>query len=129
MKVEEIHMRARWRILLAVDLGLFNLALFLFALLPPYNLIPQEWVAMGLAVFAMIGVITHALPLIHLPGERWAYMITSWVGLYVLVAYEKLSSDPYYMKVSMAMFLLSGIASAYAAHVIDGGPRAVDGHV
>ncbi len=123
-------MRERWRILLAVDLGLFNLALFLFAWLPPTDILPQEWLAMALAVFAVAGVVAHAIPRVHLPGERWSYMITCWVGLYVLVAYEHLSTDPYSMKIPMAAFMLSGIASSYAAHVIDGGPRAaVDGHV
>lgn len=80
---------------------------------------------MAFSAFAMIGVVTHALSQIHLPGERWAYMITSWVGLYVLVAYEYLSTDPASMKIPMAVFILSGVASAYAAHVIDGGPRAL----
>lgn len=123
-------MRHRWRVLLAVDLGLFNVALFLFAWLPPLEILPQEWAAMALALFAMVGVVTHALPWIRLPGERWAYMITSWVGLYVMAAYVHLSPEVWAAKAPITVFILSGVASAYAAHVIDGGPRAtVDGHV
>lgn len=116
-------MRHRWRILLALDLGLFNVSLFMFAWLPPTRILPQEWLAMVLSLLAFIGVVANAIPRVRLPGERYAYIITVWVGLYVLAAYARLSTDPTYMKITMVSFLTSGIASAYAAHVIDGGVR------
>lgn len=113
-------MNPRWRFFLALDLGLFNLALFVFAWLPPETLVPVERVAMALSLIAFIGVVGHAIPWVTLPGEKWAYLITGAVGLYVLLGYIASSTAPYYIKVPYCAFMLSGIASGYAAHVIDG---------
>jgi len=120
-------MRQRWRVLLAVDLGMFNVALLLFALLPPYNIIAQEWVAIFASAIAFFGVVSHASVRITLPGDRWAYMVTLCVALYVLVAFEFSSAHlPTYMRVSVGAFILQGAASAYAAHVIDGAKSTLD---
>lgn len=113
-------MRHRWRVFLAIDLGLFNIALFVFALFPPGELLLQEWVAMGLAAFAFIGVAAHASPWIRLPLERYVYLITGAVGLYVFFAYLNFSPTEPLNKLPFLLFMSSGIASAYAAHVIDG---------
>ena len=113
-------MRHRWRVFLAIDLGLFNIALFAFALLPPGDLLLQEWVAMGLAAFAFIGVVCHASSWIRLPFERFAYLVTGAVGLYVFFAYLNFAPAEPFNKRPFLLFRSSGIASAYAAHVIDG---------
>lgn len=113
-------MNPRWRFFLALDLGLFNLALFVFSWLPPSTLVPVEKVAMVAALLAFFGVVGHAIPWFTLPGEKWAYLITGAVGLYVLLAFISTSTAPYYIAVPFCMFMLSGIASGYAAHVIDG---------
>ena len=59
--------RQLWRKVLAADLGLFNAAIFMFALLPPTTLLPQEWLAMILSGAALVGVVAHALPCWRVP--------------------------------------------------------------
>lgn len=114
----------QWRKVLAADLGLFNIAIFFFALLPPATLIIQEWVIMVLAVLSLIGVISHASSRINLPGENWAYLATGFTGLLTMFAYEIFADvDEYQDKVAFGLFLASGVVSAYAAHLIDGGKR------
>lgn len=115
--------RQRWRAALALDLGIFNLALIVFALLPPWNLTLIEQGAILLAAGALIGVVAHALPRVHLPGEGWAYLASGAAGAYVTLAYSMNSTAPYYIKAPFIMFLLSGVASGYSAHVIDGRRR------
>lgn len=112
--------RHLWRRVLAADLFLFNVAIFFFALLPPIDLNNFEIVALILSGFAAIGLVTHATDKITLPKEHLSYMITSSVGLYVFGSYMHMSTQPYYIKVPYLIFLLSGIVSGYAAHVIDG---------
>lgn len=112
---------SRWRRLLAIDLGLFNVALFLFAMLPPENIVPVEWSVMILASLCAVGVVSHALASIRIPGEQWSYLMTGAGGLYVFGVYSQVESVPLSVKIPYLAFLLSGSASGYAAHVIDGG--------
>ncbi len=114
--------RRLWRKVLAADLGLFNVAVFFFAWLPPSTLKVQEQLIMVGAVFAAIGVGTHAMRRVRLPGEQWAYLVTAMVGALTLLIYAHLAVDPYSVKVPYCLFLLSGVVSGLAAHVIDGGP-------
>jgi hypothetical protein len=125
----------RWRRLLALDLGIFNVGIFVLALIPPTTLIIPEGVAMALSSFAFVGVIAHATDRFHVPLEEWSYLLTGWVGLLTFVGFELLAEadTPLVYRVSVGLFLLSGVASAYAAHVIDGGrkdaqPRGSGGH-
>jgi hypothetical protein len=114
--------RTLWRRVLAADLGLFNAAIFLFALLPPTTLLPQEWLAMVLSGLAAIGVVAHACTRIRIPGEGYAYLATAMVGSYVFAVYAHAAEAPASIKAPFLLFLASGIASGLAAHVIDGGP-------
>jgi hypothetical protein len=116
-----MHRTIIWRRVLAFDLGLFNIAIFFFGLLPSRTLEINETIAMIFATIAFIGVIARAINRITLPGEEWSYLATGALGAYVFFGYVLSSPDPYDDKVPFALFLLSGIASAYAAHVIDGG--------
>lgn len=115
--------RRLWRRVLAADLGVFNVAVFMFALLPPSTLKAQEWIIMAGAVLAGIGVVSHASTRIHLWGEGYAYLATSMVGGLTLLIYAHLATAPYYVKIPYVLFLLSGVVSGLAAHVIDGGPE------
>lgn len=112
----------RWRAVLAADLGLFNVALFLFAWLPPTSIIFAEWLTMAVSALCAVGVISHALPRVKLPADEWAYLMTGATGLYVFAVYGSATEIPVYLKVPFLAFLLSGSMSGYAAHVIDGGP-------
>jgi hypothetical protein len=120
--MSHVHDRTMWRRVLAADLGLFNAALFAFAAIPPETIVPLEGVAMFLSGVALIGVIAHACRAIHLPGENYSYLVTSMVGVYVLLGYLT-SPGVLYQEIPIALFLCSGIASGLAAHVIDGGPE------
>jgi hypothetical protein len=115
-----MQINTRWKRLLALDLGLFNVALFAFAYIPPETLIVPEILVMAGSVFCLIGVISNAFPKVHLPYEEWAYFITGLLGTLTLLLYVHFSShagDILY-RIPIDLFLLSGIASAYAAHVI-----------
>jgi hypothetical protein len=114
----------QWRKVLAADLGLFNIAIFTFALLPPNTLVVQEWIIMTMAIFGLIGVVSHSSKNIKLPLENWAYLVTGATGLLTLFAYEIFAkSDASQYRITYGLFLVSGIVSAYAAHLIDGGKR------
>lgn len=115
--------RSFWRKVLATNLILFNVAIFLFAWLPPSTLVMPERIALGASAFAAIGLFSHAFDWFNLPGEHLSYLITGSVGVYSLVGYAVDDSVPYYVKAPVLCFMASGIASAYAAHVIDGGRR------
>lgn len=112
------QINTRWRRLLALDLGLFNVALFAFAYIPPRTLIIPEIIVMIGSVLCLIGVVSNALPKIHLPYEEWAYFITGLLGTLTILLFTRLSPDEILLKIPIDLFLLSGVASAYAAHVI-----------
>lgn len=115
------HVQVAWRRALALDLGLYNIAVMVFAWLPPENIDFNEYTAIVASFFAAIGVSARAIPRVKLPGEGWSYLLTGAIGVYVFMAYAFTSLSPDYIKIPFLVFLLSGIASAYAAHVIDGG--------
>lgn len=118
-----MSVRDLWiRRLLALDLGLYSVALIALALLPPTTLSPPEVLAIALAGLALVGVLAQACRRIHLPGEHWAYLAVACVGMYAFLGYGHLGMHPYWIKVPVLVFLASGIASAAAAHVIIGGP-------
>jgi hypothetical protein len=120
----EMPRNEQWRKVLAADLGLFNVAIFFFALLPPNTLVAPEWLIMVLALLSLTGVISHATRKINLPGENWAYLLTGATGLLTMFAYEIFAgSAAVQYRVTYGLFLLSGVVSAYAAHLIDGGKR------
>lgn len=110
-----------WRRALVLDLGLFNIAVFALCLLPPDTLTLSEWAAMAGSALCLIGLISHASRRVHLPGEQWAYLATSWLGCLVLVAFLADAQTTVTYEVAVPLFLLSGVASAGAAHIIDGG--------
>jgi hypothetical protein len=114
--------RTMWRRVLAFDLGLFNVALFFFAWLPPDTLVWPERIAMVGSAAACVGVVAHAVRRVNIPGEGWSYLITACVGFYVLLVYAHTAPAPWSVKAPFLLFLASGIASGLAAHVIDGGP-------
>lgn len=119
-----------WRRALVVDLATFNVAVFFLAWLPPSTLILPEWLAMVGSSLCFVGLISHASRRWHLPGEQWSYLLTAWVGVATLLGFVTTAHTGITYSVAVPMFLLSGVASAGAAHIIDGGePRkpAVDG--
>jgi hypothetical protein len=120
----EMPKNEQWRKVLAADLALFNAAIFFFALLPPNTVVVQEQVIMAMAVMSLIGVISHATSRVTLPFENWAYLLTGATGLLTLFAYEIFAqTDLSQYRITYGLFLVSGIISAYAAHLIDGGKR------
>lgn len=112
-----------WRRVFAMDLGLFNLGVLFLALIPPSTLILPEVVFVVLALMCFAGVISHASERWHLPGDRWSYLLTGWLAATAFLVFESVATEevPAVFRVSTGLFLLAGAASAYAAHVIDGG--------
>ena len=111
----------RWRRALVLDLATFNIAVFALAFLPPDTLILPEWLAMAGSVVCVVGLICHASKRWHLPGEQWSYLLTAWVGVATMLGFVTTAHTGVTYAVAVPLFLLSGVASAGAAHIIDGG--------
>lgn len=109
----------RWRRAHALDLGIFNVAMFLFAALPLSTIVAVEWMVMLLSTVCLVGVVGHALPW-RIPGAQWSYAATGVTGLFTIWAYSQVESVPLHIKIPYLALVLGGSASAYAAHVIDG---------
>ena len=111
----------RWRWALALDLGIFNAAVFVLAAVPLTTIIFAEAVVMVMSAVCLVGVITHAMRRVHIPGEQWSALGTAWTGTVTMGAYLGTSppAPPAY-SAAVPVFLLAGIASAVAAHLIDG---------
>lgn len=76
------------------------------------------------AVVAVAGLFTHIHPKLHLPGDRWCYLVTLWLSVGTLVGYlTNLPDAPLTYQVAVPVFLAGGGASAFAGHLIDGGVR------
>ena len=120
-----------WRKVVAADLVLYLLSLFMFAYLPPKDVSLYEGTVMVLSLITLIGVVSHASERTHLPLEEWSYLVTGFLGLLTFGLYESYSayfSEPTSVRITYGMFLLAGAVSGYAAHVVDGGrPRKVRG--
>lgn len=116
--------RMRWRRVIALDLGFYNAAIFALALVPVDTLLVPELLVMAGTAFCLIGVIARAATSWHVPFEEWSYLATGFIGLISLIAYLALGPTDRDLVYSVAVpiFMLAGVSSAYAAHVIDGGP-------
>lgn len=79
---------------------------------------------MLLSALSLIGVVAHASTRIRLPLEEWSYLATGATGLLTLLVYESFATYvELNTRVTFGLFLVSGVVSAYAAHLIDGGKR------
>jgi hypothetical protein len=121
MSRKPVPTRLLWRRFLVADLSLYNLGIFFLAYLPPQTLTWVEGVCMAGSVACIIGLVSHLCHNIRVPGERWSYLLTAWVGGITLMAYVFLAKATLTYEVSIPILLAGGIASASAAHVIDGG--------
>jgi hypothetical protein len=127
-------LRRKWRRVLAIDLGLFSISMFSLMLIPPAAIIGPEMVGMAGAAGCLLLVVSHAFFRFRIPGEEWGYFATGLLGTSLLLGFFNYINDERYLavapdielKVPVALFLLSGVASAFAAHVIDGGRNRLD---
>lgn len=118
----------RWRRALVLDLALYNLAVIALAVIPTSTLIPPEWVAIIGSGLCLAGLLCHASNRIHVWGEQWAYLGTAVVGVVTLTGFILNAETTATYELAVPLFLLAGVASAGAAHLIDGGvPRRSDG--
>jgi hypothetical protein len=123
MAREPVSTRELWRRALVLDLSLFNVAIFFLAYLPASSLTWVEGACMFGSVACIIGLVSHLCHNIRVPGDQWAYLLTAWIGGMTLVAYVSLAKAPITYEVAIPVFLAGGIASAAAAHIIDGGNK------
>lgn len=115
-----------WRNILAADIVMHLIAIWWFAYLPPDTLNGFELLIMAATTFAAVGVVAHAFRLLRLPGEQWAYLLSGFICLFTVLAYEvdTLDSDvALAIRIPFGLFLFAGAVSSFAAHVIDGGTR------
>ncbi len=98
--------------LIAYCVGIFTLAIW-----PTNHITWREWGIAFLCVVAVIGLIARMIPRVILPGERYAYLLTGFVGLVTLLAYDWDASDPNYAKVRVSALLLAGIIGSFGAHI------------
>lgn len=111
----------RWRLALVLDLALYNAAVIALAVIPTSTLIPPEWVAIVGSGACLAGLCCHASNRVHVWGEQWAYLATAVIGVVVLVGFVLNAQTTLTYDVAVPLFLLAGVASAGAAHLIDGG--------
>jgi hypothetical protein len=121
MNRQPVPVRELWRRALVLDLSLFNIGIFFLAYLPPQTLTWVEGVCMAGSAFCIVGLLSHLCHNVKVPGDEWAYLATAWIGAMTLIAYVFLARAPITYSVSIPVFLAGGIASAGAAHIIDGG--------
>lgn len=112
-----------WRRVLVADLFFYNLANFFFAWLPINEINRFEGIAMVLTVLCTIAILAHASTKFSIRYDEWGYAATGAVGLMLLLTYLSTSLNPWEIKIPLCLFLLSGVVSGYAAHVIDGGKK------
>jgi hypothetical protein len=112
-----------WRRVLVADLFFYNLANFFFAYLPQNEINRFEGIAMILTTFCAISILAHASTKFSIRYDEWGYAATGAVGLFLLLSYASTTPNPFEVKVPFCLFLLSGVVSGYAAHVIDGGKK------
>ena len=128
MKRQPVSVRLLWRRFLVADLSLFNAGVFALAYLPPATLNYIEVVCMAGSAAAILGLVSHLCHNRIVPGDQWAYLLTAWVGGITLSAYVLFAKEPVTYEIAVPVFLAGGIASAAAAHIIDGGkPRTPTG--
>lgn len=109
-----------WRTVLALDLGLFNVGIITFALLPLSTLTMVEALLAAGATIALIGVLLNCR---HSQNKlsQISYALSGWVGLVTFGLYQTFapSDTPVAFRVGVGLFLLSGVASGYSAHLIN----------
>ena len=114
-----------WRHIVAADIIMHLIAIWWFAYLPPSTLNEYEVFIMVVSTLAGIGVLSHAFRNIcSLPLARWSYLLSGFVCLLTFSIYEVRSLGsgvPIAITVPLGLFLLAGVLSSFAAHVVDGG--------
>lgn len=108
---------------MAADLALFNIGIILFAVIPLSTLEVEEVLLSMLAAFNTVGVVAHARNPRH-GWYGWTYLTSGYLGALAFLAYEfSVTGVPLAYRLGIGAFLLSGAASGYSAHLVDGGPR------
>jgi hypothetical protein len=111
-------MSLRLRRLFGAGLLCYCAGLAMFSLLPLRTTIIPELVVGILAVIAGIGVVAHMSDAFNLPGEDYAYLVVGFVGVLTMFGYViGATNEPLYLRLSVAMLLLSGALVGYAGHL------------
>lgn len=115
-----------WRAVMTLQLVLFNMGIVLFTLIPFETLIFAESIYAFAASVALVGVVCHGA--VCTAGKwawtRWAYLLTGWIAFSMFFVYEYyawVADGPLAIRAGIGLFLLSGAAGGYGAHLVDGG--------
>lgn len=104
------------RAAVSLALALYCLGIIALALLPW----PADWLEVLVALVAaaaLAGLVAQLLPMVTLPGERWAYLAVGFSGTVTLVAFEVTSQAAGWARLSVGLLLAAGVAGAFAAHL------------
>lgn len=107
--------RQRARFLVSFALLFYISAIFVLAVWPVDEV---TWLRILTGIFCIlagIGLVSHALPYIHLPYDDYAYLVVGWVGVTTLGMYLVTTHDPKSTRVALTLILLSGCVGAYGA--------------
>lgn len=103
-----------------------GLALFAYApLLPEPNVLqPTEIAIVVLSLFSLIGLFGRLLKK-HTLLWKYSYLVIGGVGTLALLAFTAADVDaPFWFKLVMSVFILSGVVVGFGAHLQYGGDHA-----
>lgn len=124
------------RLALIADLWIYLITLILFVLLPIFpvalgqrldgnEITGVEWFIASLGLIPLYTLLGRLFRKPHVPLNEWAYLITSFYGLFVLIAFLTVGIESviveYTVRIIIIFVSLIGIAGATGAHILDGG--------
>jgi len=109
-------------------LAIYVVGITLLALLPIATISTTELIIAGACGVALVWLFGRAFESVVIPGERFAYLLTGFLGLISMLAYdfgatEELSRHKWWT----SFFLAAGIIGAYGAHIAQGPEKNADG--
>ena len=105
------------RYVISLALAAYCAAIIVLALTPTADIHWVEIIIAALAGLAFIGLVAHTFAL-TLPGDRYAYLVTGFVGLTTAIAYAWDAADPANVKIPIVLLLITGVIGSFSAHLV-----------
>ena len=109
----------RWqaRVTVSVALLLYCASIILLVLSDKGPFTWGDFIAVTLSVISVIGLVAHAIPAVHIPGEQYAYLVTGWAGFTTMLLYLINTEDNHLRRAAVVLVLLTGTVGAYGAYL------------